>query len=378
MIRDAEHASIVASDSLCSDTPRPRAAYAAGTDISGRRSMSADGRLMLQVCLCTHNPRPEIFHRVLTALRRQTEWTSFEVVIIDNASQPPIEEWACRNALGAETPLRIERESTLGIAAARVRAVATTTAEWVLFVDDDTELMADYIEAGLKIIADNPAIGCFGGKLIVPDYLAPARWTRPLLPFLAIKDLGDEPVTSLADEWRHCEPPTAGAFVRRSVLHRYLSVMRVNQMAPSLGRKGHRGLRSGEDALMMRGAYALGLAVSYQPTLKLIHHLHPSRFRFGYLLRLMWGHGRTLFVLDRIVAASGGRTSALAQRSTVDALRILVRSTAREVRKSLRYACCMLAFRLGYRWELFVPDLTVENLGIVPDDLDQNPKARSR
>ena len=337
--------------------------------------MSADGRLMLQVCLCTHNPRPEIFHKVLTALRRQTVRTPFEVIIVDNASQPPIEEWACRNALGAETPLRIERESTLGIAAARVRAVATTAADWVLFVDDDTELMPDYIEEGLKIIAANPTIGCFGGKLIVPDYLAPASWTSPLLPFLAIKDLGDEAVTSLADEWRHCEPPTAGAFVRRPVLNRYLSIMRVNQMAPSLGRKGHRGLRSGEDALMMRGAYALGLAVSYQPPLKLVHHLHPSRFRFGYLLRLMWGHGRTLFILDRIAAANGGRTSALAQRSTVGALRMLFRSTVREFQKSLRYACCMLAFRLGYRWELFVPDLTIENLGILPEDLDQKSES---
>ncbi|MBV8534426.1 MAG: glycosyltransferase family 2 protein, partial [Alphaproteobacteria bacterium] len=121
--------------------------------------MSADSRLMLQVCLCTHNPRPEIFHQVLTALRRQTRWDSFELVIVDNASQPPIEEWACRAALGPEIRLRIERESTLGIAAARVRAVETTTTDWVLFVDDDTELSPDYVEQGMKIIAENPTIG---------------------------------------------------------------------------------------------------------------------------------------------------------------------------------------------------------------------------
>lgn len=336
--------------------------------------MSADDRLILQICLCTHNPRPEIFHKVLTALGRQTTCAAFEVVIIDNASQPPVEEWACRNALGTDIPLRIERESTLGIAAARVHAVEATTTEWVLFVDDDTELMPDYIEEGLKVIDVSPEIGCFGGRLIVPDYLAPARWTSQLLPFLAIKDLGDEVMMSLADEWRLCEPPTAGAFVRRAVLNRYLTIMRVNQLAPSLGRKGRRGLRSGEDALMMRGAYALGLTVSYQPALKLTHHLHPSRFRFGYLLRLMWGHGRTLFVLDRIAVANGGRTSALAHRSTVGALRMLFRSTIGELQKSLRYACCMLAFRLGYRWELFVPDLTIDNLGIVPEDADQKSK----
>jgi hypothetical protein len=276
--------------------------------------------------------------------------------------------------LGSEIPLRIERECKLGIAAARARAVETTTTDWVLFVDDDTELLPDYVEQGLKIIADNPTIGCFGGKLVVPDYLSPARWTRPLLPFLAIKDLGDEAMTSLADEWRRCEPPTAGAFVRRPVLNRYLATMRTSQLASCLGRKGRNGLRSGEDMLMMRGAYALGLSVSYQPALKLIHHLHPTRFRFSYLMRLMWGHGRTLFILDRIAAASGGRTSALAQRSTVSALRMLFKSTASEAQRSLRYACCMLAFRLGYRWELVVPDISVASLAMVPEDADQKSK----
>ena len=126
---------------------------------------------------------------------------------------------------------------------------------------------------------------------------------------------------------------------------------------------------------MMRGASALGLSVSYQPALKLIHHLHPKRLRFSYLLRLMWGHGRTLFVLDRIAAASGGRTSALAHRSAVSAIRMLFRSTASEVQKSLRYACCMLAFRLGYRWELVVPDLSLAGIAMVPEDADQKSES---
>ena len=332
--------------------------------------MSAVRRLMLQVCICTHNPRPEIFQKILTALGRQTCRSGVEIVIIDNASQPPIEEWVCRCSLGADVVLRIEREETLGVAAARARAVEVTTTEWVLFVDDDTELMPDYVEQGLRIIAQNPAIGCFGGKLLLPNYLSPSHWARPLLGFLAIKDLGDQPVTSMADEWRCCEPPTAGAFVRRSVLERYRAIIRANQMAQSLGRKGQNGLRSGEDMLMMRGAYAVGFSVSYQPALKLVHHLHPRRFRFGYLLRLMWGHGRTRFVLDRIAAVAGRRTTT-AQRSATGILRLLLR----ELRQSPRYACCMLAFRLGYRWDLLVPELTIAELGVVPENADQESES---
>lgn len=336
--------------------------------------MPADGRLMLQVCICTHNPRPEIFERVLTAVRMQTRINAAAVVIVDNASDPPIEEGACRRTLGPEISLRLVREKTLGVAAARARAVEVTTSDWVLFVDDDTELMPDYIERGLAIIANNPTIGCFGGKLILPDYLTPSSWTYPLLPFLAIKDIGDEPMTSLTDEWRSCEPPTAGAFVRRSVLERYRSTVRANEFAQLLGRKGRKGLRSGEDALMMRGAYALGLSVSYQPMLKLVHHLHSCRFRFSYLVRLMWANGRTLFILDRIGAAAQCGGPVVARPSGLAALRLLFRSTVCDIRKSLRYACCMMAFRLGYRWELVVPDLTISGLDMMPEDADQRSK----
>lgn len=333
--------------------------------------MSADRRLMLQVCICTHNPRPEVFHKVLAALRRQTRVDAFEVIIVDNASQPAIEAWACRDGLGPDIPLRIERENALGITAARARAVDTSTTNWVLFVDDDTELAPDYVEQGLAVIATNPEIGCFGGKLVLPGYLRPSPWTRPLLPFLAIKDLGEEPMTSLADEWRSCEPPTAGAFVSRPVLERYRGVVRGNRLAQLLGRKGHKGLRSGEDALMMRGAYALGLSVSYQPALKLVHHLNPSRLRFRYLVKLMWGHGRTLFVLDRIVSSERGRSWHGQHRSAASAVRFLFRAVSSEIHKSIRYAFCMLAFRLGYRWDLIVPNLSLSDIGVIPENADQ-------
>jgi glycosyltransferase involved in cell wall biosynthesis len=326
---------------------------------------------MLQVCICTHNPRPDVFQKVLAALGRQTQRAAVEIVIIDNASEPPIAAEPCRASLGPNIRLRLEREEELGIAKARARAVEVTSTDWILFVDDDTELTPDYIEQGLRIIAGNPGIGCFGGKLLLPAYLSPGAWTKPLLPFLAIKDIGDQPLTSMADEWRCCEPPTAGAFVRRQVLERYRSVIRANQMAQALGRKGQKGLRSGEDALMMRGAHAVGLSVSYQPALSLVHHLHPRRFRFSYLLRLMWGHGRTLFVLDRIAAAGGRSASAASPRTTLAALRLLFRSTTSEVRQSLRYACCMAAFRIGYRWELIVPDLSFGDLGAVAESVDQ-------
>ena len=43
------------------------------------------------VVMCTHNPRPEILARTLAALRAQTAPLGrWELVIVDNASTPPV------------------------------------------------------------------------------------------------------------------------------------------------------------------------------------------------------------------------------------------------------------------------------------------------
>jgi len=303
---------------------------------------------MLQVCICTHNPRMDVFRRVLESLARQTvKPPGFEVVIIDNGSSPPLSTSECRQYLGS-VPVRVVREPRLGLTAARVRAVAATTAEWLLVVDDDTELMPDYVECALRVIAQNPALGCFGGKLLLPEYIAPDPWMKPLLGFLAIRDAGDEPVTACANYWGIWEPPAAGAVVRRPLLERYRSMVERSELAYRLGRKGIRSFGAGEDALLMRGAYHLRLSSSYQPSLRVIHHIDPSRLTLGYLVGLMYGHGRSRIVLERVLReperkAPAGMGHSLLGRIARGAYRTFVA----DPHVSWRYACCTTAYRFG-------------------------------
>ena len=303
---------------------------------------------MLQVCLCTHNPRRDILRRVLRAIERQTvKPDGFEVVIIDNGSKPPISEAECR-ACVPSVPLRVEREPTLGLAAARARGVSVTSSEWLVLVDDDTELMPDYIERTLRIIDENPDLGCFGGKLLLPDYIVPDPWVRPLLGFLAIRDAGNEPITACANHWGIWEPPAAGAVVRRPLLERYRAIVEQNGVAYRLGRKGERSFGAGEDSLLMRGAYHLRLSSSYQPSLQLTHHIEPARLRFRYLLGLMYGHGRSRIVLERLLRDIDRRAAPQTGRSAL--LRIAqgaYLTFVADPQVSLRYACCTTAYRFG-------------------------------
>jgi glycosyltransferase involved in cell wall biosynthesis len=303
---------------------------------------------MLQVCLCTHNPRIAVFRRVLESIARQTyKPPGFEVVVIDNGSNPPISEALCREIL-APTAVRVVREPELGLTAARTRGVLETTAEWVVLVDDDTELAPDYLDCSRRIIAQNPSLGCFGGKLLLPEYIVPEPWVRPLLGFLAIRDAGDEPITACTDQWGLWEPPAAGAVVRRPLLERYRTVVEHNRNANRLGRKGAASFGAGEDSLIMRGAPALNLSASYQPSLRVTHHIEPSRLRFGYLLGLMYGHGQSRIILERVLRDTGRRSMAQMETSALARLvRAIYRTFVADPRVSLRYACCRTAYRVG-------------------------------
>lgn len=303
---------------------------------------------MLQVCLCTHNPRGAVFRRVLESIARQTfKPSGFGVVIVDNGSLPPVDEAECARIL-APVPVRVAREFELGLAAARSRGVAETTAEWVILVDDDTELAPDYLECAWRVIERNPNLGCFGGKLLLPEYIVPDPWMRPLLGFLAIRDAGDEPITACADEWGIWEPPAAGAVVRRPLLERYRAVVEHNKTAVRLGRKGEGSFGAGEDSLIMRGAYDLNLSASYQPSLRITHHIDPSRLRFKNLLGLMYGHGRSRIILEGVLHETGRRPMARMRASALArAAHAVYRTFVADPRISLRYACCTTAYRVG-------------------------------
>jgi len=294
----------------------------------------------LEVCICTHAPRPEIFHIVLTSLARQTAGKeSFRVLIIDNASAPPLTVENCGVLTNAGISFEIVREPRLGNVFSRARAYQATVGDWIVFVDDDNELHPDYIEIGLELIRNRPELGCFGGKLELPSGIDVPAWVKPLLPFLAIRDFGDREITNISDHWGEWEPVTAGGFLRRDILGIYAKRVLDDPGTHVLGRKGTSTLNSCEDSLMMSGAFHLALACSYQPSLRLTHHVRAERFRLSYILRLMYGFGRSEVMLDYLC----GRTTQWDSQGGWKAISEIMRSFMRDLSLfSWQYALCMM------------------------------------
>lgn len=308
----------------------------------------------VDICVCTHNPRADVFERVMKSIFNQqvTGGDSFSVLVVDNLSDPPLSEsiFSKTSSLKIKTKTKLIKEPSPGIARARAAAANATCAEWILFVDDDNELSPDYVSNGFDIIRDHPTLGCFGGKLLLPDSVKPPKWSRPFLPYLGIKDFGEERIERFSAEWGPWEPPTAGAFVHRDVLQEYLRRSTSSENFFRLGRQGGK-LLSCEDSLIMRGAASVCRSNAYEPSLILWHHLAPTRFRFSYLIRLMYGYGTSHVILETI--CGGPQPIPPYYKSKKKFLKMILSILMVKGINSIRYAIGMIAYHLGSRREHF-------------------------
>jgi glycosyltransferase involved in cell wall biosynthesis len=301
---------------------------------------------MVVLCICTHNPRLVLLSDVLRSVAVQDSAPgSFRVLLVDNASKPAVTE----DVLG---PLRLNgieatllSEPTPGLQRARLRAIHATTSEWILWVDDDNLLAPDFVRRGLEFIKARPDVGCLGGRLLLPEFLKPPDWGAPFLPYLGIRDYGEEPIIARLRKWGPAEPAGAGAWVKRSVIGEYLRLADSEDSFFRLGRTGSADLASCDDSCMMQCADRVSLACAYVPTLRLWHHLGPHRFHFGYLMRLMRAFGRSHVLLVSVI--SPGDIAEQEPPSQKKFYRSIINGFSRARRHGLAFALGRIVYEQG-------------------------------
>lgn len=257
--------------------------------------------MRVSVVLCTHNPRVWSFDQALASLARQS-LREFELVVVDNASTPPLSLDHVRApfASAGSIDVRLTAEPRPGLTGARCRGIAETTGDLIVFVDDDNALDADYLEAARAIAAAEPEVGAFGGVARASAALRIDAWKQPLVGHLGIRDNGPTAITSREPHWGPWEPIGAGMVTRRAVAEQFARTVAQQPGSSALGRRGAHQM-SGDDALMAHASYARGYSCSYQPALKLTHLIEPSRLDASMLARTIYGHGRSHVILERVL-----------------------------------------------------------------------------
>lgn len=238
---------------------------------------------MITVIVCTHNPRADYFARTLSGLREQTlNRSSWELIIVDNASQNPISTtiditWHHR--------ARVVREDRIGLTAARLRGIDEAQGQLLIFVDDDNILERNYLLIAQKQWLSMPWLGTWGGKVEPEFETPPPIWIKTYLPLLAINEVR-------CDQWSNFTDPSstppcgAGMCVRIQAAKRWSESVRQSSLRISLGRTGT-SLASGEDIDLAFTACDLGLATGRFTALKLTHLIPKERLELKYMSRLV-------------------------------------------------------------------------------------------
>ncbi len=110
----------------------------------------------ISIVLPTHN-RAHLLPRALRSVLAQTD-PDFELVVVDDGSTDDTP--AVLAGFAQDPRIRSSRNDVArGAPAARNLAVRNARGKWVAFVDDDDELLPDYIADVRKLIAAEPGLG---------------------------------------------------------------------------------------------------------------------------------------------------------------------------------------------------------------------------
>ena len=235
--------------------------------------------------ICTHNPRADYLDRCLAALKAQTlaphRW---ELLVIDNVCDVPL---ASRIELGWRPNARVIREETLGLTPARLRGIEESTAELIVFVDDDNVLDADYLTVALRVAAEKPFLAAWSGAC-TPDFEAPPPpWLRRYWGNLALREV-DRDLWSNHDRDPDTLPCGAGLCVRRDVAAHYLMLNRSGKRSFQLDRAG-KSLVSAGDQDLAACACDIGYGVGVIAALHVTHLIPVGRLTLDYQARLAEG-----------------------------------------------------------------------------------------
>lgn len=244
--------------------------------------------------IAAHAPEPARFRRVLAAIRRAADGAGQTEIILVRNGGPEI----AADLLAAAQPLKLVEEERLGIAFARAAGISASHGEMICFIDDDTVAAADYLIEARSFAKTAPEVGVFGGLIEGEFARPPDPALKPVLAFLALRNLGAEEKRVAPGAEPGFDVPGAGMVLRREVALAFRDMVEEGRLA-GIGRAGA-SLASGDDTVCCRLARRMGFSLAYTPRLRLTHIIPKTRIDPAYLSRLVRGIGASAARVDAL------------------------------------------------------------------------------
>ncbi len=125
------------------------------------RTLNDISDISFSVAIATYR-RPELLKRCLDHIDVTVVDGRHDIMILDNACDPLIEELV--NNYNRKD-FRYLLSPKIGLSATRNLALDKAKYNWIIYLDDDAFVNSNFIKAPQEFIKSNPNIGCFGGEI---------------------------------------------------------------------------------------------------------------------------------------------------------------------------------------------------------------------
>lgn len=239
--------------------------------------------MFLSVIIPTYNPNLIRLNKTLLGLKNQTlSLKNWELIIVDNNSSLDFQN---EIDLSWHPNSKIISEKMQGLTFARVKGFYSAKFDFIIMVDDDNILDANYLNHVVSIMHQNPQLGAIGGKSIPLFEDIEPKYLKDFYECLALRNLGEEIlIGKWATNYPNYAPIGAGMAIRKTALESYIQKIKTNSNNIS-DRKGS-SLSSGGDNDIVLEILKSGFSVGYFPQLELQHIIPENRTSVKYLSKL--------------------------------------------------------------------------------------------
>lgn len=242
------------------------------------------------ILICTYNPEPVIFQRLLNAvLQFNTASASHEVIIIDNNSSPALAtRKEVQNFLEQKTFAKLITESTPGLTAARTAGIKAAQYEWVVFFDDDNEPAADYLTTADHVIQQYPQVGAWGPGSLQVEYYGKqeSAFLKKIKWLFQQRDYTGTHIDNNSVEGSIYYPFGTGMIIRKAILQNY--IQQISAGVFTMSDRKEKNLSSAGDLQMLFTCIKGGYYAGSTDQLQLKHLINAHKATPGYATRLVY------------------------------------------------------------------------------------------
>ena len=238
--------------------------------------------MTIGVAICTWN-RSTLLAQTLERLCELSvpPGITWQLIVVDNNSTDATPDVI--KAFAARLPLRSAFEPRPGQANARNRALAETSAQYLIWTDDDVLVDRGWLAAYARAFAAHPDAAFFGGPVEPWFEGEPPRWLhdhwQEVANVFAVRQLGD---TAFAFDAQRV--PYGANFAVK------VAIQRSYPYDPSLGLRPGSEVR-GEETQNLRRLLAAGYTGWWVPDAKVQHFVPRQRQSLAYLRKFFVGQG---------------------------------------------------------------------------------------